>query len=223
MTGETLPGPSASAHTAPGERKVSPEQMRVEGPSPFSCCRALTAVVVLFGHLVQGVARGAAPPSSACWSWRAPTEPCCPGAAMGAFVARAVTTYDTIGATYRSTRRADPRIAAHIHAALDDTETVINVGAGAGSYEPVLGQRRLHHRVRSPRRCRDARAPAQEESPMDAIGTQHVVKAGCAACRTWPPHCPEAWTRSGCPAAATGDAEGKLSGDPVGYRPTGLR
>jgi hypothetical protein len=44
--------------------------------------------------------------------------------------------YDTIGATYTSTRRPDPRIAAQIHAALGDAETVIDVGAGAGSYEP---------------------------------------------------------------------------------------
>jgi SAM-dependent methyltransferase len=46
-------------------------------------------------------------------------------------------TYDTIGATYTSTRRPDPRIAARIHAALGDAETVINIGAGTGSYEPA--------------------------------------------------------------------------------------
>jgi SAM-dependent methyltransferase len=44
--------------------------------------------------------------------------------------------YDTIGATYTTTRRPDPRIAAQIHLALGDAETVINVGAGTGSYEP---------------------------------------------------------------------------------------
>jgi SAM-dependent methyltransferase len=44
--------------------------------------------------------------------------------------------YDTIGATYTTTRRPDPRIAAQIHAALGDAQTVINVGAGTGSYEP---------------------------------------------------------------------------------------
>ncbi|GAA4670326.1 class I SAM-dependent methyltransferase [Streptomyces youssoufiensis] len=47
-----------------------------------------------------------------------------------------VTTYDAIGATYRQTRRPDLRIAAQIHAALGDAATVINVGAGTGSYEP---------------------------------------------------------------------------------------
>jgi SAM-dependent methyltransferase len=44
--------------------------------------------------------------------------------------------YDLIGAEYAVTRREDPRIAAQIHAALGDAQTVVNVGAGAGSYEP---------------------------------------------------------------------------------------
>jgi SAM-dependent methyltransferase len=44
--------------------------------------------------------------------------------------------YDTIGATYPITRRTDPRIAAQIWAALGDAQTVLNVGAGTGSYEP---------------------------------------------------------------------------------------
>jgi SAM-dependent methyltransferase len=47
-----------------------------------------------------------------------------------------VTTYDSIGATYSYTRRPDPRIAVKIHRALGDAATVINVGAGTGSYEP---------------------------------------------------------------------------------------
>lgn len=37
---------------------------------------------------------------------------------------------------YSLRRRADPRIAARVHAALGDARTVLNVGAGAGSYEP---------------------------------------------------------------------------------------
>lgn len=45
--------------------------------------------------------------------------------------------YDTIGTGYARTRRADPRLRARIHAALGDAKTVVNVGAGAGSYEPI--------------------------------------------------------------------------------------
>lgn len=44
--------------------------------------------------------------------------------------------YDRIGASYTATRRADPRIAAAIEAALGDARTVVNVGAGTGAYEP---------------------------------------------------------------------------------------
>jgi SAM-dependent methyltransferase len=44
--------------------------------------------------------------------------------------------YDTIGASYSVTRRTEPRIAARIWAALGDARTVLNVGAGTGSYEP---------------------------------------------------------------------------------------
>lgn len=44
--------------------------------------------------------------------------------------------YDSIGATYTVTRCTEPRIAEQIWAALGDARTVLNVGAGTGSYEP---------------------------------------------------------------------------------------
>lgn len=44
--------------------------------------------------------------------------------------------YDTIGVDYANLRREDPRIAAALRAALGPAQTVVNVGAGAGSYEP---------------------------------------------------------------------------------------
>jgi hypothetical protein len=44
--------------------------------------------------------------------------------------------YEVGGRGYVNQRRPDPRIAAHVHAALGNASTVINVGAGAGSYEP---------------------------------------------------------------------------------------
>ncbi len=57
--------------------------------------------------------------------------------------------YDSIGRTYTSTRRPDPRIAAAILEALGDARPVLNVGAGAGNYEPT-----------------DRRVVALEPSPM---------------------------------------------------------
>src|SRR5262249_30433654 len=44
--------------------------------------------------------------------------------------------YDQIGATYTATRQPDPPLGAFITRALGDARSVINVGAGSGSYEP---------------------------------------------------------------------------------------
>src|SRR5215471_268330 len=44
--------------------------------------------------------------------------------------------YDLIGDRYATGRRADPRIAAAIWDALGAARSVLNVGAGSGSYEP---------------------------------------------------------------------------------------
>ena len=45
--------------------------------------------------------------------------------------------YDTLGRSYTVTRGEEPAIRAALHAALGDARTVLNVGAGTGSYEPV--------------------------------------------------------------------------------------
>jgi SAM-dependent methyltransferase len=47
-----------------------------------------------------------------------------------------VSRYDEIGATYALTRRPDPRIERQIAEALGAARSVVNVGAGIGSYEP---------------------------------------------------------------------------------------
>ncbi|MFE6774755.1 MerR family transcriptional regulator [Streptomyces sp. NPDC057702] len=44
--------------------------------------------------------------------------------------------YETIGSAYPATRRTEPRIARQVWEALGDARTVLNVGAGTGSYEP---------------------------------------------------------------------------------------
>ena len=45
--------------------------------------------------------------------------------------------YDRIGADYRQTRNEDPRLARLVARALQTARTVVNVGAGTGSYEPT--------------------------------------------------------------------------------------
>ncbi|MCZ0955078.1 MAG: methyltransferase domain-containing protein [Rhodospirillaceae bacterium] len=47
------------------------------------------------------------------------------------------TLYDTIGCGYANIRKPDPRIAKAILCALGNSESVVNVGAGTGSYEPL--------------------------------------------------------------------------------------
>ena len=45
--------------------------------------------------------------------------------------------YNKIGTDYTNTRRPDPRLADLIHSPLEGMESILNVGAGAGSYEPA--------------------------------------------------------------------------------------
>jgi SAM-dependent methyltransferase len=47
-----------------------------------------------------------------------------------------MTTYDAIGRGYAINRRPDPRWASAIQSRLRDARTIVNIGAGAGSYEP---------------------------------------------------------------------------------------
>jgi hypothetical protein len=76
--------------------------------------------------------------------------------------------YDRIGRSYVATRGEDPRIAAAIQAELGDARTVLNVGAGAGAYEPpdrdvtAVEPSAVMRAQRPPgaARCIDARAEA---------------------------------------------------------------
>ena len=47
------------------------------------------------------------------------------------------TRYDSIGFEYSGTRVEEPQFSAAINAALADARSLVNVGAGAGSYEPT--------------------------------------------------------------------------------------
>ena len=48
-----------------------------------------------------------------------------------------VADYDEHGDDYRFHRQTDPEIMAYIETELGDAQTVLNVGAGTGSYEPT--------------------------------------------------------------------------------------
>jgi SAM-dependent methyltransferase len=78
--------------------------------------------------------------------------------------------YDQIGTTYTSTRRPDPRIAAAIVHALGDASSVINVGAGAGAYEPtdrqVLAVEPSRHMIRQRRGTANVVQASAEALPL---------------------------------------------------------
>jgi SAM-dependent methyltransferase len=73
--------------------------------------------------------------------------------------------YGAIGVGYTHFRQPDPRIAAFIHRALRDAETVLNVGAGAGSYEPT--DRRVT--AVEPSASMRAQRPAHLPEAIDAV------------------------------------------------------
>ena len=45
--------------------------------------------------------------------------------------------YDKFGMQYSSQRQTDERIAEYVYKELADAKTILNVGSGAGSYEPT--------------------------------------------------------------------------------------
>ncbi len=80
--------------------------------------------------------------------------------------------YDRHAPSYPSQRRADARIAERVHAALGSARTVLNVGAGSGSYEPedrwVLAvEPSAGMRAQRPRRLAPAIDARAEALPLD--------------------------------------------------------
>ncbi|WP_437981601.1 class I SAM-dependent methyltransferase [Sorangium sp. So ce117] len=80
--------------------------------------------------------------------------------------------YECHGSGYALQRRTDPRIAAVVHAALGPARTVLNVGAGAGSYEPldrhvVAVEPSAAMRAQRPRELAPAVIATAEQLPFD--------------------------------------------------------
>jgi SAM-dependent methyltransferase len=101
--------------------------------------------------------------------------------------------YERHGRTYARHRRPDPRIAARIHRALGDARTVLNVGAGAGSYEPrdrwVLAvEPSATMRAQRPADAAPAIAAREEALPFDDGAVDAAM--ACVTIHHWEP--PEA-------------------------------
>lgn len=73
--------------------------------------------------------------------------------------------YDQHGARYATIRRQDPRIGARVRAALGASHSVLNVGAGAGSYEPAD----LYVLAVEPSAVMRAQRPAGAAPAIDAV------------------------------------------------------
>lgn len=77
--------------------------------------------------------------------------------------------YGRIGEEYTRFRRPDPRIASRIIAALGDARTVLNVGAGAGSYEPADRQVTAVEPSDSMRAQRPAELPTAIDATAESL------------------------------------------------------
>ena len=75
--------------------------------------------------------------------------------------------YDRIGVGYADLRVPDPRIAAHLHRALGNARTVVNIGAGTGSYEPPATVAAVE----------PSRAMLRQRKPRSAPAVQAVAEA----------------------------------------------
>jgi SAM-dependent methyltransferase len=98
--------------------------------------------------------------------------------------------YERHGRTYARHRRPDPRIAAHINAALGDARTVLNVGAGSGSYEPedrwVLAvEPSATMRAQRPPGAAPAIAARAEALPLDDDAVDAAM--ACVTIHHWDP------------------------------------
>ena len=96
--------------------------------------------------------------------------------------------YERHGGTYGRHRRADPRIAARIHAALGGARTVLNVGAGTGSYEPrdrwVLAvEPSATMRAQRPKGAAPAIAARAEALPLDDASVDAAM--ACVTIHHW--------------------------------------
>jgi SAM-dependent methyltransferase len=98
--------------------------------------------------------------------------------------------YQSRGRFYARHRRTDPRIAARIHAALGKAQTVLNVGAGTGSYEPrdrwVLAvEPSQTMRTQRPPDAAPAIAARAESLPFDDDAVDAAI--ACVTIHHWEP------------------------------------
>lgn len=98
--------------------------------------------------------------------------------------------YEQHGRSYARHRRPDPRIATRIHAALGEARTVVNVGAGTGSYEPpdrwlLAVEPSATMRAQRPPAAAPAIAARAEALPLDDDAVDAAM--ACVTIHHWEP------------------------------------
>ena len=98
--------------------------------------------------------------------------------------------YEVHGGAYSAGRRTDPRIEAHVHAALGDARSVVNVGAGTGSYEPrdrwlLAVEPSATMRAQRPPDAAPAIAALAEDLPLDDDSVDAAM--ACVTVHHWQP------------------------------------
>ncbi len=82
--------------------------------------------------------------------------------------------YETKGAGYSVQRRTDPTIASLVHRSLGPARSIVNVGAGAGSYEPA----HLDVTAVEPSAAMRAQRPPDRPPAIDAVAEDLPFPAG---------------------------------------------
>jgi hypothetical protein len=123
--------------------------------------------------------------------------------------------YERIGVGYARHRREDPRIAARVHAALGEARTVLNVGAGAASYEPrdrwaLAVEPSARMRAQRPAGAAPVIAASAESLPLD----DDAVEAAMASVTIhhWQPRAAGLGLRADLESGAWDAAHGHLRG-----------
>ncbi|WIX79940.1 methyltransferase domain-containing protein [Amycolatopsis carbonis] len=106
--------------------------------------------------------------------------------------------YAEIGKVYTGYRSPDPRIAAAVDKALGDAKTVLNVGAGAGSYEPVDRRVTAVEPSASMRALRPADRPAVDATAEDLPFADNSFDAAMATVSMLPTASPRLNRLSHC-------------------------
>ena len=97
------------------------------------------------------------------------------------------TDYSTLAVDYANVRRPDPRIGAQLVAALGAARTVLNVGAGTGSYEPTDREVTAVEPSAEMRAKRDPSLPPAIDATADALPFEDDAFDAALAVLTDPP------------------------------------